>query len=253
MGSPDPHQLQGCANSRLFRQHVVADRIVSAVTERGSYPFPFRTRKSSPSSPMVPGPRARESRSPLDSRPLRGKPRRGLFLYPLHFVTLSRPQPVDTGCLSLTAPCPIGRGPLRFYRPLGSIISCMRGPASLSPPRPVSTGRLRLTAPCRKRPRGLFYARITRPRHAELGSASASCARAVARIARGFRGGAIRREGSAQRSASEGEASPFLNTFYLQINTNWNIPIWNFDNLSIAIFILHWFLACANYTLISGW
>ena len=82
MGSPDPHQLQGCANSRLFRQHVVAVKIVSAVTERGSYPFPFRTRKSSPSSPMVPGPRARESRSLLDSRPLRGKPRRGLFLYP---------------------------------------------------------------------------------------------------------------------------------------------------------------------------
>jgi len=30
---------------------------------------------------MVPGPRARESRAPLDSRPLDGKPSRGLFLY----------------------------------------------------------------------------------------------------------------------------------------------------------------------------
>ena len=53
--------------------------IVSAVIEWGSYPFPSRTRKLSLRSPMVPGPRARESRSPLDSRPLRGKPRRGLF------------------------------------------------------------------------------------------------------------------------------------------------------------------------------
>ena len=53
---------------RTFSAQVVATKIVSAVTERGSYPFPFRTRKSSPSSPMVPGPRARESRSPLDSR-----------------------------------------------------------------------------------------------------------------------------------------------------------------------------------------
>ena len=52
---------------KTFSTHVAND-IVSAVTERGSYPFPFRTRKSSPSSPMVPGPRARESRSPLDSR-----------------------------------------------------------------------------------------------------------------------------------------------------------------------------------------
>jgi hypothetical protein len=107
--------------------------------------------------------------------------------------------------------------------------------------------------PLPQTPEGAFFYTHSPPRHAELGSASASCARAVARIARGFRGGAIRREGSAQRSASEGEASPFLNIFYLQINTEWNIPIWNFDNLSIAIFILHWFLACANYTLISGW
>ena len=66
MSSPDPPASRLCSG-RLFRQHVAND-IVSAVTERGSYPFPFRTRKSSPSSPMVPGLRARESRSPLDSR-----------------------------------------------------------------------------------------------------------------------------------------------------------------------------------------
>ena len=41
---------------------------VSAVIEWGSHPFPSRTRKLSLRSPMVPGPRARESRSPLDSR-----------------------------------------------------------------------------------------------------------------------------------------------------------------------------------------
>lgn len=48
--------------------------------------------------------------------------------------------------------------------------------------------------------------------HAELGSGSASCSCAL------------------------------LNTFYLQINTEWNIPIWNFDKMSIAIFIHPYFL-----------
>ena len=38
--------------------------------------------KSSLPSPMVPGPRARESRAPLDSRPPEGKPSGGLFLCP---------------------------------------------------------------------------------------------------------------------------------------------------------------------------
>ena len=90
---------------------------VSAVIDGGSHPFPFRTRKLSLLSPMVLGLRARESRSLQDSRPTCCKQRVGLFLCPLHFVTLSRPQPVDTGCLSLTAPCPQGGGPLRFYRP----------------------------------------------------------------------------------------------------------------------------------------
>ena len=83
--SPDPSCFvteAGC----LF----TANKFVSAVLERGSYPFPFRTRKSSLPSPMVPGPRARESRAPLDSRPLRGKPRRGLFLYPLRLRLRSR-------------------------------------------------------------------------------------------------------------------------------------------------------------------
>src|SRR5574344_496424 len=41
---------------------------ISAVLEAGSYPFPFRTRKSSLRSLMVPGLRARESRSPPDPR-----------------------------------------------------------------------------------------------------------------------------------------------------------------------------------------
>ena len=47
---------------------ITAIKFVSAVLERGSYPFPFRTRQSSLPSPMVPGLRARESRAPLDSR-----------------------------------------------------------------------------------------------------------------------------------------------------------------------------------------
>ena len=39
---------------------------ISVVIDSGSYPFPFRTRQSSHLSPMVPGFRARESRSPPD-------------------------------------------------------------------------------------------------------------------------------------------------------------------------------------------
>ena len=54
---------------------------VSAVIDGGSHPFPFRTRKLSLLSPMVLGLRARESRSLQDSRPLDGKPSRGLFFY----------------------------------------------------------------------------------------------------------------------------------------------------------------------------
>ena len=83
MGSPDPPGFRTCATD--FFDTRCRLEFVSAVTERGSYPFPFRTRKSSPSSPMVPGPRARESRSPLDSR----------------------------------GPSPNGGGPPRFYRPFG--------------------------------------------------------------------------------------------------------------------------------------
>ena len=78
-GQPGPAWLRhsgDCDKSSGF--HAI--EFVSAVIEWGSYPFPSRTRKSSPRSPMVPGPRIRESRSPLDSRPLDGKPSRGLFL-----------------------------------------------------------------------------------------------------------------------------------------------------------------------------
>ena len=74
--SPDPS-----ASALELVASIIAQEFVSAVLERGSYPFPFRTRKSSLPSPMVPGPRARESRAPLDSRPLDGKPSRGLFFY----------------------------------------------------------------------------------------------------------------------------------------------------------------------------
>ena len=108
MGSPDPSSgTQGhSAAFRLVRSsgplRTLPAVYVSAVIDGGSHPFPFRTRKLSLLSPMVLGLRARESRSLQDSRPACRKRRAGLFLCPLHFVTLSRPQPVDTGCLSLT-------------------------------------------------------------------------------------------------------------------------------------------------------
>ena len=91
---------------------------VSAVIEWGSYPFPSRTRKSSPTSPMVPGPRIRESRSPLDSRPPRGKPPGGLFFCaPFRLAaTLSRPRLVNTSRLSLTGPLPRRLGASSFLR-----------------------------------------------------------------------------------------------------------------------------------------
>ena len=63
-------------------------KIVSAILERGSHPFPFRTRQLSLASPMVPGLRVRESRASLDSRPLDGKPSRGLFLCLLRLRSL---------------------------------------------------------------------------------------------------------------------------------------------------------------------
>ena len=114
MGSPDPPASRLC--KRLFRLDVAND-FVSAVTERGSYPFPFRTRKSSPSSPMVPGPRARESRSPLDSRgPLPNRQGASSFYMTARaIVTVQLRLALAlattagryrlTGCLSLTAPC----------------------------------------------------------------------------------------------------------------------------------------------------
>ena len=147
---------------------------VSAVIDGGSHPFPFRTRKLSLLSPMVLGLRARESRSLQDSRPTCCKQRVGLFLYPLHFVTLSRPQPVDTGCLSLTAPCPQGGGPLRFYRPFrlaaslppkgGHVHIGAEAPSGQrSPPRQVDTCRLRLTPLAVNSEWGFFYARVVMP------------------------------------------------------------------------------------------
>ena len=94
--SSRPREQPGPAWS--FSEHPriaypTAEVFVSAVLERGSYPFPFRTRKSSLPSPMVPGPRARESRAPLDSRPLDGKPSRGLFLYPRQASRTPRKHP----------------------------------------------------------------------------------------------------------------------------------------------------------------
>ena len=126
MGSPDPPASRLC--KPLFRHCRL--EFVSAVTERGSYPFPFRTRKSSPSSPMVPGPRARESRSPLDSRSPSPKRRRAPFLYiPLHFVTLSPPRPVSTGRLRLTGPLPSRRGASSFYMTARAIVTVQLRPA----------------------------------------------------------------------------------------------------------------------------
>ena len=117
------------AVQETFSTPVVAYDIVSAVTERGSYPFPFRTRKSSPSSPMVPGLRARESRSPLDSR---------------------GPLPNRQGASSF----------LQTARPL-----CRQVP--VAGPRSRRHG-LSVQAACRSQPLaanargGFFYARITR-------------------------------------------------------------------------------------------
>ena len=177
MSSPDPPASRLCR--RLFRQHVVADDIVSAVTERGSYPFPFRTRKSSPSSPMVPGLRARESRSPLDSR---------------------GPPPNRQGASSF----------LQTARPL-----CMQVP--VAGPRSRRHG-LSVQAACGSRPlaanaRGGFFmpgspARVmltkvsigfSCQRHPEPVSGAASCVCTVvfSWIARGLRGLAPRREGTA--------------------------------------------------------
>ena len=79
MSSPDPSFRRSAVSCCSWFHE--ATEIVSAVIEQGSHPFPFRTRQLSPASPMVPGLRVRESRSPLDSRPPRGKPPGGLFLF----------------------------------------------------------------------------------------------------------------------------------------------------------------------------
>ena len=165
VGSPDPSStishprrfLNGLFYRSLRTLPVV---YVSAVIDVGSHPFPFRTRKLSRLSPMVLGLRARESRSLQDSRPLGRKRPRGLFLYPLHSVPLSRPCPVSTGHLSLTCPLSKDRGPLRLYRPL-ALHPGMDAPASArSHLKVAATTRqyesLVAHAPCCKQRVGLF-------------------------------------------------------------------------------------------------
>ena len=86
VGSPDPSSdtfglLLGFRRFCFYGPSGTLPAVyVSAVIDVGSHPFPFRTRKLSRLSPMVLGLRARESRSLQDSRPLDGKPSRGLFL-----------------------------------------------------------------------------------------------------------------------------------------------------------------------------
>ena len=97
---------------------------------------------------MVPGPRVRESRSPLDSRPPRGKPPGGLFFMhrsALRLHSRDHDSSIRVACRS-RAPCQDGRGPLRFYaQPLRRCPAGTPSRRSLSPPRHVSTCRLRLT------------------------------------------------------------------------------------------------------------
>ena len=128
---PGPARLQDLCKSRLFRQTVVAYDIVSAVTERGSYPFPFRTRKSSPSSPMVPGPRARESRSPLDSRgPLPSRQgassfymtARAIVTVQLRLALALATVPGQYRALVAHAPFTVNSGRGFFYIPLARIV-----------------------------------------------------------------------------------------------------------------------------------
>ena len=95
---------------------ITAIKFVSAVLERGSYPFPFRTRQSSLPSPMVPGLRARESRAPLDSRPPEGKPSGGLFF--IYRSTSLRSRDHDSSIRVACRSQPLERkleGPFFFY------------------------------------------------------------------------------------------------------------------------------------------
>ena len=106
---------------------------ISAVTDGGSYPFPFRTRKSSLLSPMVPGPRARESRSPPDPRapvPTDGGPplfkrRRGKVPLPGRgAAALCRPGTRGP------APLPRANASFRFQRAWASVrVVCDKAPA----------------------------------------------------------------------------------------------------------------------------
>ena len=154
---------------------------VSAVIEWGSYPFPSRTRKSSPTSPMVPGPRIRESRSPLDSRPPRGKPPGGLFFVhrsALRLHSRDHDSSIRVACRS-RAPCQDGWGPLRFYAQPLAPMSCRDSVEALA--LAITAGRYRphlARSPHEVNPRGgpfFFCTRAhpgiavhgTRPRHPE--------------------------------------------------------------------------------------
>ena len=93
---------------------------VSAVIDGGSHPFPFRTRKLSLLSPMVLGLRARESRSLQDSRSPLPNGEGLLFFMPASLRSALATTTRQYESLVAHAPCPKGRGPLRFYtRPFG--------------------------------------------------------------------------------------------------------------------------------------
>ena len=181
MGSPDPHQLQGCANKDFF------DSKLSPTTLFQRLPRGVHTRSLSEHGSQAPHRRWYLAHGPgrVGRRWIHGAPcLKGeglLFLYtaPLRYALATTAGRYRL--LVAHGPLPNRQGASSFFTDRSALMQAgARGRASLSPPRPVSTGRLRLTAPCRKCPRGLFFIRIPRPRHAELGSASASCARAVA-------------------------------------------------------------------------
>ena len=132
VSSPDPPGASW--STRGLHWFPLPEEIVSAVLERGSYPFPFRTRKSSLPSPMVPGPRARESRAPLDSR---------------------GPSPERRGASSFlqTAPPTVSLPPKGGH----AHVSAEALSGQRSPPRPVSTGRCGSRPPEGKPSGGLFF------------------------------------------------------------------------------------------------
>ena len=159
MGSPNSRSF---VILRLLKEFSSMQEFVSAVIEWGSYPFPSRTRKSSPTSPMVPGPRIRESRSPLDSR---GPPptRQGASSFlqtvppPCGYTLATTTRQYES--LVAHGPLPNRRGASSFLQTARATavrktqvgaLTPPRGPCPLSaevlsgqrsPPRPVNTGR----------------------------------------------------------------------------------------------------------------